>query len=432
MAPQDQRVLDRISAFESRQQADVAPSSADVTEGDTEPAPGTDQEPFSEDLEEADFYHSQGLDDEALRIYKSIVARDPEHQRAMQAIDLIEGKGVDGEALELDIPSEIPDDRKPAAPAETFAPVDGPVDSPAVNQPPFEGTASVPQESAPAHPAPGIEVPSEPVPESLPETSAAGPSSEATHTSQFSPESSREMKSKLIVEDSTPEDMGGFLDIADELRSELADEIEIETGSVDTDGPVSFEDIFSQFKKGIEETLGDEEYETHYNLGIAYKDMGLHDDAIREFEAGTRDPELAQDSYSLMAMCYVEKKEYESAVQAIEQALGISNEESRIGLFYQMGEVREKQKRWSEAASAYEQVQAGDPAFKGIEEAIQRVKASIADTASGQEPEDPSAESGMDDMLVDLIREVEEMAMESSGESTDGPDKTKKDRISYL
>lgn len=433
MAPQDQRVLDRIAAFESRQQPDVMASTADVPVREVEPVPDTEQDSFTEDLEEADFYHSQGLDDEALRIYKSILTRDPQHQRAMQAIDLIEGKDGDGEPAEPDIPLEIPDDLQPAAPAETSAPINAPIEPTAVNQPPFEGNPGEHQYAAKVDPAPGIEAPVESTPESIPEAgAAAGPSSEPAPGSQFSPESPRELKSKLIVEDSTPEDMGGFLDLADELRSELADEIEIETGSGDMDGPVSFEDIFSQFKKGIEETLGDEEYETHYNLGIAYKDMGLHDDAIREFEAGTRDPELAQDSYSLMAMCYVEKKEYESAVKAIEHALGISNEDSRTGLFYQLGEVREKQKQWSEAASAYEQVQVGDPAFEGIEEAIQRVKASITDTASEEEPEDLSAEDGVDDMLADLIREVEEMAMESSDESPDDPGKIKKDRISYL
>ena len=157
------------------------------------------------------------------------------------------------------------------------------------------------------------------------------------NSARYHPDSAKEVKSKLIVEDSAPEDVGGFLDIAEELRSELADEMDTGTEPGAADGPISFEEIFSQFKKGIEETLGDEEYETHYNLGIAYKDMGLYDDAIREFESGTMDPALAQDSFSLMAMCYVEKKEYGAAIKAIEQALEVSNEDIRTGLFYQLG-----------------------------------------------------------------------------------------------
>ena len=160
--------------------------------------------------------------------------------------------------------------------------------------------------------------------------------------------------------------------------------------------------------------------------------MGLFDDAILEFESGTKDPALAQDSFSLMAMCYVEKKEYESAVNAIEQALEISNEGSKTGLFYQLGEVKERQKQWSEAVSSYEQVQSDDPTFDGIAQAIERAKAHISDGTPEEEPEDLSADSDMDDMLTDLIREVEEMAKESSGEIQDDPGKPKKDRISYL
>ena len=360
MAPDDQMVIDRIAAFESGVRADVMPPTDVVASREPREVPDPDHDTFEEDLEEADFYHSQGLDDEASRIYQSILERDPQHERASQALTSIDGRDVTGEPVEPEIPVQ------------------------------------------------------------------------AALESQFAPDLGSEVKSKLIVEDSTPEDMDGFLDIADDLRAELADEIDAGTEPGTADGPVSFEEIFSQFKKGIKETLGDEEYETHYNLGIAYKDMGLFDDAILEFESGTKDPALAQDSFSLMAMCYVEKKEYESAVNAIEQALEISNEGSKTGLFYQLGEVKEKQKQWSEAVSSYEQVQSDDPTFEGITQAIERAKAHISDGAPDEEPDDLSEDSGMDDMLTDLIREVEEMAKESSGEIQDDPGKPKKDRISYL
>ena len=360
MAPDDQMVIDRIAAFESGVRADVMPPTDVVASREPREVPDPDHDSFEEDLEEADFYHSQGLDDEASRIYQSILERDPQHERASQALASIEGRDVTYEPVEPEIPVQ------------------------------------------------------------------------AALESQFDSDLGSEVKSKLIVEDSVPEDMDGFFDIADDLRAELADEIDAGAEPGTADGPVSFEEIFSQFKKGIKETLGDEEYETHYNLGIAYKDMGLFDDAILEFESGTKDPALAQDSFSLMAMCYVEKKEYESAVNAIEQALEISNEGSKTGLFYQLGEVKEKQKQWSEAVSSYEQVQSDDPTFEGIAQAIERAKAHISDGVPDEEPDDLSADGGMDDMLTDLIREVEEMAKESSGEIQDDPGKPKKDRISYL
>ncbi|MDF1525576.1 MAG: tetratricopeptide repeat protein [bacterium] len=373
-APGDQEVLSRIAAFDSGTKVQglcpVAGDSAQELPETEDPH----HDPFSEELEEADFYHSQGLDDEASKIYKSILERDPQQNRALQALSSIEVKGAP--------------------------------DEPGAAEPVDEGRTTALSVD------PGVPV-------------------ETALESRFNPDTAKDVKSKLIVEDSTPEGMNDFLDIAEELRIEIAEEDAAEARIGPADGPVSFEEIFSQFKEGIKETLGDEEYETHYNLGIAYKDMGLYDDAILEFESGTRDPALAQDSFSLMAMCYVEKRDYESAINAIVQAIDISNGGSKTGLFFQLGEVKEKQNLWSEAIKAYEQVQSDDPAFQGIGEAIERVKASLSRGVIQDEPDDLS-DGGMDNMLTDLIREVEEMAKESSGETTDEPGKPKKDRISYL
>jgi tetratricopeptide (TPR) repeat protein len=254
----------------------------------------------------------------------------------------------------------------------------------------------------------------------------------STADAEVLPGDARSVKGRVIVEDSLMEDVGGFLDLADELRTELADEFEAPAEAAPVDGAVTFEEIFSQFKKGIEETLGDEEYETHYNLGIAYKDMGLFDDALREFEIGTRDPDLIQDSLSLMAMCFVEKKDLDSALKAVQKALEISQEGNRVGLFYQLGETHERKKEWSEAVTAYEEVQTRDPAFEGLDEAIERAKSHLGEEDGDEVEADVSLDAGMDDMLSDLIREVEEMAKETTDGTGDDPGKPKKDRISYL
>jgi tetratricopeptide (TPR) repeat protein len=410
-SPDDPRVLERLTTRGTESGEAVLPPAGETAvhqpaqinaDPVTQPVK---HDPFEEDLEEADFYHSQGLDDEALRIYKSVLRRDPQHVRALEAVATIEGTSAvpSAEALQ-----QAPDGNRSDAGSDAGA-------MPSVADFLGSGENGVPDEMGSDHPV------------------ETAPPVKSGNDGQFEGRPTGTVRSKLIVEDSTAEDVGGFLDIADELRSELAVEMDMKPVPVDTDGPVSFEDIFSQFKKGIEETLGDEEYETHYNLGIAYKDMGLYDDAIREFQSGARDPALAQDSFSLMAMCFMEKKDYESGVRAVEKALEFSSGDGRTGLLYQMGDLREKQKNWSEAIGAYEQVQTNDPAFEGIAEAIERVKASMGSVGSEEAgPGDSAAEGGMDDMLTDLIREVEEMARESSGEPLDDPGKSKKDRISYL
>ena len=59
----------------------------------------------------------------------------------------------------------------------------------------------------------------------------------------------REVRGRLIVEDSTSEDTGGFLDLASELRTELSEEFDHDVEPTSQADPVTFEEIFAQFKK---------------------------------------------------------------------------------------------------------------------------------------------------------------------------------------
>jgi lipopolysaccharide biosynthesis regulator YciM len=132
-----------------------------------------------------------------------------------------------------------------------------------------------------------------------------------------------------------------------------------------------------------------------------------------------------------MAMCFIEKKDYDSAVKAVQKAMDIASDQARTGLYYQLGEIHEKGKDWQGALAAYSEVQSRDPSFEGINEILERVRSHTDQTIPEEEVELP-VEGGMDDMLSDLIKEVEEMAKENSGEPGGEPGKGKKDRISYL
>jgi len=366
------------------------PEGEQITEG---------ADPFKEELEEADFYLLQGLKEEAVRIYRSILSRSPGHSAAESALaDLDQGIPPLTEAPPADREQEA------SAPTETVFP-DVSQEVPPPKGPPVPGDVGKPTEKSPER----------------------GPTGE--------------LRSKLVVEDATSEDAEGFLDLADELRMELSNEFEIPGEPAKETAAITFEEVFAQFKKGIEEVLGDEEYETHYNLGIAYKDMGLFDDALREFEVASRESSLAQDSLSLMAVCFLEKKDFDSAVKVVQKALEAAPESSRPGLLYQLGEAYEKKKEYSKALAAYEEVQARDPRFEGIEDLIEKARAMVeqdvpVDPDLEEAAEAGPGEGGMDEMLTDLIREVEEMAKESSGEEKerpkDDPGKDRKDRISYL
>src|SRR5262249_40074605 len=82
------------------------------------------------------------------------------------------------------------------------------------------------------------------------------------------------------------EEVKDAFDLAAELASELGPDDEEETteaGTASEDFQYSVDEVFAEFKKGLEKVVRPEDVDTHYDLGIAYREMGLLDDAIGEF-----------------------------------------------------------------------------------------------------------------------------------------------------
>ena len=88
--------------------------------------------------------------------------------------------------------------------------------------------------------------------------------------------------------------------------------------------------------------------ETHYSLGIAFREMGLLDEAIGELqkackqtEGGLR-PDLAQNAYIWLATCFVEKSVPQAALKWYIRALeGTADEDSRTAVNYELASAYE-------------------------------------------------------------------------------------------
>ena len=87
----------------------------------------------------------------------------------------------------------------------------------------------------------------------------------------------------------------------------------------------SAEDVLAEFKKGLEKVVQPHDVETHYDLGIAYKEMGLIDEAIGEFDIARQacvNDKREIDCLSLIALLKQQKGEPLAAVESLKQALG--------------------------------------------------------------------------------------------------------------
>jgi tetratricopeptide (TPR) repeat protein len=131
-------------------------------------------------------------------------------------------------------------------------------------------------------------------------------------------------------------DEDDFFDLAAELESELEEESEEVSLSEEEQ---SLEEIFKEFKKGVEQQLDSEDYDTHYNLGIAYKEMGLIDEAIGEFQLASKDPKRAVECASMLGLCFLEKGMPQLAIKWYRKGLEMPEitPEEHVGLLYDLG-----------------------------------------------------------------------------------------------
>jgi tetratricopeptide (TPR) repeat protein len=123
---------------------------------------------------------------------------------------------------------------------------------------------------------------------------------------------------------------------------------------------VSVEEVLEQFKRGVKQAIGDDDAETHYNLGIAYREMGLIDEAISEFEIAARAPVKAPDAYHLIGVTHADHGRHDDALSAFDAALralgeggnGVAKKQRGVNE-YQRGVCFEALKKPGEALQAY-------------------------------------------------------------------------------
>jgi tetratricopeptide (TPR) repeat protein len=143
-----------------------------------------------------------------------------------------------------------------------------------------------------------------------------------------------------------------------DLAAELEEELEQEEATVSlSDEEQSLEEIFREFKKGVEQQLDSEDYDTHYNLGIAYKEMGLIDEAIGEFQLASKDPKRTIECCSMLGLCFLEKGMPQLAIKWYGKGLEVPeiSEDEHLGLLYdlalvylEVGDVTSAQKAFVE------------------------------------------------------------------------------------
>ena len=159
----------------------------------------------------------------------------------------------------------------------------------------------------------------------------------------------------------------------------LAEKLAEELGPVEADPSGSdvldVENVFEQFKKGVEEQIGLEDSDTHFDLGIAYKEMGLLEDAVHEFQLAMRNPQRECISHTMIGLIHVEQGQVQEGIKHFKNGLyaDAKTEREELGLYYELGNAYELMGDPKEAVYYFQKVQKRDPDFRRVSDRIERL-----------------------------------------------------------
>ena len=147
---------------------------------------------------------------------------------------------------------------------------------------------------------------------------------------------------------------------------------------------VDLAEMFGELKHELEEEVvaGDDDPETHYNLGVAFREMGLLDEAIAEFQkvctAIDHGKAFAQpvQTYTWLAQCFLDKGVPEAAIRWYEKALNIPglDDEARVAINYELGSACETALDKPAALRHFTSVYGSNIDYRDVAERIQALK----------------------------------------------------------
>jgi tetratricopeptide (TPR) repeat protein len=185
----------------------------------------------------------------------------------------------------------------------------------------------------------------------------ASPAAETFVLSESSAESHRD---NSVIE-------GSRIDTSD--NGDLV-ELKLEIDLQQEDAPESLSEAIalpeeSDLPKELEEQL-----ETYYQLALAYKEMGLLDEAIETFESVVRSPSLGVDACTLMAACYEDRNLNKPAIAWLERARRYPGCDGPLGLAvkHTLAQLYEEAGLAEKAAGLYESI----PGMRELAERLRR------------------------------------------------------------
>ena len=166
-----------------------------------------------------------------------------------------------------------------------------------------------------------------------------------------------------------------FYDLGEKIR----DEIEMLGGvfAQQVRGDISMlekelTEIVSEFKEQVRKKIDAKDYETRFNLGLAYLEQGLVEEAIEEFLLASEDPGRALDCFSIISKAFKENNNFAEAKKWLEKSMELVSEGSpeHFALLYELASLYEDDGERAKALDVFQRIKDWNPKYREVRKKV--------------------------------------------------------------
>jgi tetratricopeptide (TPR) repeat protein len=164
---------------------------------------------------------------------------------------------------------------------------------------------------------------------------------------------------------------GDYVSLGDWLREDAVPKstrMVVGANQPSGDEKADFADMLQKFKQGVAENVDDADTESHYDLGVAFKEMGLLDEAIAQFQKALRGTAQRVATFEALGQCFIEKGQLSVAHTILQRAINEPGaaDEQLVGVLYLIASVCESLGKLADARGYFERVFAVDIQFRDV------------------------------------------------------------------
>ena len=187
---------------------------------------------------------------------------------------------------------------------------------------------------------------------------------------------------KTTTEQPAPPKNEEFVSLGDWLREDegpKSTRMVVEDEQPTGDEQADFADMLKKFKQGVAKNVEEEDHESHYDLGVAFKEMGLIDEAIVEFQKALRGSQMRVRTCEALGQCFLEKKQLPMARTILQRALNEpgAGDDQLVGVLYLLGYTNEALGNFADAKGFYERVFSVDIQFRDVGDRLNVVEKAL-------------------------------------------------------